>query len=1008
MFEADTLERKALHADVLSRMFGSVEPEAQQMLGRYEVLRKLGAGGMGVVYLARDPELDRQVAIKLLRRRDQEGPSEDTEQRLRNEARAMARVNHAHVVHVHDVGRYGEQLFIAMEYVEGSTLTRWLEDTRTWSELLRVFIDAGEGLAAAHEADLVHRDFKPDNVLLGDDGVVKVTDFGVAVAAAVDPWETAATLRPSEADDPDAPSVVGTLRYMSPEQLRGQALDARSDQFSFCVALYEALVGQHPFARKHPGALLTAIMTAERWPLPGDHGVPRWLLKVIERGMHPKPEQRWPSMRALLDRLRDDPAVRRRRWLLGATATVGLAVGAFVVGREATLRASGDRSDEQREQARRAAACVEEGDGVDALWNDEVRARLHEGLASVDVSYAKDTADKVLPYFDAQVEAIRRAQTEACLDAQVRQVWDEELHQLATWCLDERRLELESMARELGEADERSVSQAVKAAATLLETQSCRNAHRLRLTPIPPDDPALFIDVRRQLSMASAQSLAGRYDDALATTTEALAVAEATGWPALVVAARYRHGRSLELTGSYAEAEAVLEQAYFEAARVGAVELQASIGQHLAFTVGDRSRRHDEGILWGKHTAVALDALQEPEDGLRRAMLDGTLGVIHGLAGDFAEATRLLTRNLAHLEALFGPDHPELISALNNQANIHQGTGALERSQALHERALAIVTASLGPEHPQIAVTLSNLSIVHQRRGAYREAIEATERAIDILESALGAEHPTVASALTGLGNVYLETGDYAQAISIFERARVLFENSVGEDHEITGRLLNNLAIAHEELGEYDEAIELTERALAIKEVTLGSDHPEIATTLNNLASARWAIGEREQARRLFERSLAIREATLGPEHSDVAGSLSGLAGVLRAEGEPERARALLDRALGIQREALGAEHPKVAILLVGLAQLDLDAGSADRAIVRLERAVSIHTAALGPDHHDVAEAQFLLARALWDAPAGKGRDRTRARDLARRAVDGVHPPEARAEIERWLDSHGP
>ncbi len=1006
LFESDTLGRKALHADVLLRMFGSVEPELQQLLGRYEVLRKLGSGGMGVVYLALDPELDRQVAIKLLRRRDREEHSEDIELRLRNEARAMARVNHTHVVHVHDVGRYREQLFIAMEYVEGSTLTRWLEHTRSWSECLRVFIDAGEGLAAAHEAELVHRDFKPDNVLLGDHGVVKVTDFGIAVA--MDPWGTTAELSPSQTDESSSPSIVGTLRYMSPEQLRGEPLDARSDQFSFCVAFYEALAGHHPFPNKHPGALLTAIMASDLRSIAPEHGVPRWVLTAIERGMAPDPEQRWPSMRSLLDQLRDDPAVKRRRWILGSTAAVGLAVGAFIIGREATRRAEPDPAEIQREEARRTAACVEEGNQIDAQWNAEARARLHEGLASVDVSYAKDTADAVLPYFNAQAEAIRGAQTEACIDARVRQVWDEELYQRATWCLGERRLELESLASELAEADEQSMRKAVTAAAALVETQSCRDPHRLLLAPAPPDDLAAVSDVRRRLSSATAQMSAGRYDVALATATEALEAAEAIAWPVLVASARYHYGNALSHTGDFTGAEAALEQGYFEAARAGAVELQASIALSLVFKVGDRNGRHDDGLLWGKHAAIALDALHEPEDGLRRATLDGQLGVVHGLAGDLAEATRLQQRTLTHLEALLGRDHPGLIRTLNNLANVRASAGALEESGVLYERALALETTSLGAEHPQVAITLNNLSALYKRQGAYPEAIEAIERAIAILEQALGPEHSAVAGALTNLGNVYLETGDYALALATFKRARTIFEDALGEDHELFGRVLNNLAVAHDHIGEYERAVVLSERALAIREATLGSEHPEVAMTLFNLAATRWRLGEHEEASRLFERSLEIREKALGPGHADVASSLIGLAHILRATDERERARALYERALGIQEAALGRDHPDVANALLGLARLDLDAGATGHAIAWLERAVSIRIAALGPDHHEASEAQFVLAQALWDAPVDGGRDQARARELARRAADAVRDPESHAEIERWLTSRRP
>jgi predicted Ser/Thr protein kinase len=232
------LEFQRMFAEVRGRLIGSAEPVR---VGRYELRERLGAGGMGVVYAAYDAELGRRVAVKLLHETGAEGQARD---RILREAQALARLSHPNVVQIYEIGAVGRQVFVAMEFAEGLTLAQWQAQRRGWRELLAVYVDAGRGLAAAHAAGLVHRDVKPENVLVGADGRVRVLDFGLArgVAEAIEPGPAAthdALLAPITATG----AVMGTPAYMSPEQWRGEPTDARSDQFSFCVALYAAVHG---------------------------------------------------------------------------------------------------------------------------------------------------------------------------------------------------------------------------------------------------------------------------------------------------------------------------------------------------------------------------------------------------------------------------------------------------------------------------------------------------------------------------------------------------------------------------------------------------------------------------------------------------------------------------------------------------------------------------------------------------------------------------------------------
>jgi serine/threonine protein kinase len=269
-------------------------------VGRYVVLEKIGGGAMGVVYAAQDPQLDRKVALKLLRPGLGRGESGDAVRaRVAREAKAMARLSHPNVVTIFDVGTFLAQPFIAMEFIDGTTLRERMTLSRpAWQEALRLYLLAGAGLAAAHGAGLVHRDFKPDNVLVGDDGRVLVTDFGLARPSGADGVEAPAVI--GEPNLTRAGAIVGTLAYMAPEQLRAEPVDHRADLFSFCVALYEGLHGKRPFAGKTPQEQYAAIA---RGAPAADGRVPAAVRDVVLVGLRLRPEDRFPSMQALLDAL---------------------------------------------------------------------------------------------------------------------------------------------------------------------------------------------------------------------------------------------------------------------------------------------------------------------------------------------------------------------------------------------------------------------------------------------------------------------------------------------------------------------------------------------------------------------------------------------------------------------------------------------------------------------------------------------------------------------------------
>jgi formylglycine-generating enzyme required for sulfatase activity len=302
------------------------------LIRRYVVLQQVGSGGMGVVYAAYDPDLDRKIALKLLRPTDAQPASDHHKQRLLREAQAIAKLSHPNVVAVHDVGEFEGQVFLAMEFLGGGTLRSWLAARpRPWREIVAMFVQVGRALAAAHEASLVHRDFKPDNVILDKEGRPRVVDFGLAQVGAQPPErEPVEPVHPTGQVDARLTrtgALVGTPAYMAPEQFMGGVIDARTDQFSFSVALFEALYGERPFEGEGLVALAASVVGGKRKTITGKARVaPAWVRALVLRGLASEPDARWPSMKALADKLADDPAVRRVRRLW-----IGAAVGAVLL-----------------------------------------------------------------------------------------------------------------------------------------------------------------------------------------------------------------------------------------------------------------------------------------------------------------------------------------------------------------------------------------------------------------------------------------------------------------------------------------------------------------------------------------------------------------------------------------------------------------------------------------------------------------------------------------------------
>jgi eukaryotic-like serine/threonine-protein kinase len=935
-------------------------------VGRYTILRKLGSGGMGVVHAAYDPRLDRQVALKLLNHAPDgatEGGSEaPAQRRLLREAQAMARLAHPNVVTVHEVDTHGDQVFMAMEYVDGQTLSQWMKDegVRPWQEVRRIFVEAGRGLAAAHAAGLIHRDFKPDNVMLGKDGRVRVMDFGLARAAG-GPEETARA--PVPGVDPGSDSrplsekvtrtgaTLGTPAYMSPEQHLGLAADERSDQFSFAVALYQGLYGERPFPGKTAGQLAFSVTQGEMCSPPANIDVPGWLHGTVLRALAVKPEERWPTMESLLEALQRDATSGRRRILLYAI------VGSVVVGAAGvTLVRSGDA----------AVTCDEARQSLVGVWDAERKQALRQAFEASDSPAASGSLESTVDLLDAYAEAWTRQRVAACEATHVAHVQSPALLDLRTACLERRRHELDALVEVLVEAQTPTIERSVQAAAGLSPVQACADLDGL-LAQVPlPDDERTRTAVealRQRLSRAKALEVAGQFEASLDIATPTVQSARELGYRPVEAEAGLRLGWALARAGRYPEAEEALVAAYRAARAGGDHPTAAEIQAMLTWLVGEAMNRHQEGLRWG------LDAMADVEHLGRGSLI-----------------------------------HAQL---LTNLGSVFTRLSKFEEAAEHHRQALAIYDASFEKNHPRTAAVLNNLAIAELEGGHTAAAVQTHRSALEMRERLHGENHPDVATSLNNLGNALRRMGKVQEALRAQERALEIREKSLGADHPRVAGSLGSLAIAYAEAGRLDEALEKFREATRRFENAHGENHIEVASSLSNLAQALTMAGQLDEAMETQERALQIRSKTVGPKHPATADSHASIGEILATQGKVAEALGHYEKALAIVETSLSEDHPRLATALIRVASTKTELGRPREALQDLERALEIVESKEG-DPRQVAEVKFHLADALWQA----GRDRHRARALAAQseaiyADQGPGSKQALETVQTWRAAHG-
>jgi len=835
------------------------ERAAGARIGRYEIRELIGAGGMGTVFRAHDPHLGRDVALKLLHP-GYADPSALAEAsgRLVHEAQVLARLSHPNVVAAYDVGVTGEgAVFLAMEFVDGVSLRQWLAEPRSQAEIVRVLIAAGHGLVAAHASGVLHRDFKPANVMVSPDARVRVIDFGLARAAGL--AALAASERPSPAPAlrartgrarlardsgaaqastrTCASSGVGTPGYISPEQLLGQAIDARSDQFSYAVTAFVALTGQHPYPDSLAAAASAtaddetpAVLQSARqaWPLT----TPRALRRVVDRGLSPNAEERYPSLGAMVHALERASAPRRR-------AAVALALGALAV--SATAVGSLRRSSAD------LAVCEVNQVAFAGVWDAALRARVEQRFRATRHQNALETFGLIsrrLDGFEHQWRAMRQASCEATL---VRGEQPERVMALRAACLDRALAGTKALVGVLVDADAASMDRLASAAPASLAP--CADpAALLSVAAALPEDPSLRAKIEEVgvgLAINRALITASRGPEALEQAQSMLELARLTEHPPAIAAATAQLGRAYNRMPSPSQSalgEDLLNESIRLAAAAGDDRLVAATSSFLLFRISyGQTRVQEAEAMLPAVEALVERAGNRPED--RMNLLMGRYAILfrrYQLEG----AMLALEEVIRLAEDAEGEFKRLGVIAAAEVGHVYTELERFAEAEVVEQRAADGMRRLFGANHPQMMTALGNLSIVQSKAG-HREQALASIAEYQRIAALMPPDEPRLKYLEFAESRVWRITGDCAQAVPLLRKALERFTAADGPDHPQTTNVINDLGVCLAATNQVSEGIAFLERALANRRH--GND-PAVAEAAFALAKVSWEVPE-ERAR---------------------------------------------------------------------------------------------------------------------------------------------------------------
>jgi len=895
-------------------------------IGRYAILRKLGQGGMGVVYVAFDENLDRKVAIKVLRgelSRDDRGRA-----RMLREAQALARLSHPNVVQVHEVSQWNDHDYVAMEFIAGQTLDHWLAaKPRGAREVLEVMVQAGRGLEAAHAANLVHRDFKPANLLLGNDGRARVLDFGLArtvserepdapvprTTEAVETAEhSAGQLSCSDSDLGGATvgssafdklltvsgAVLGTPAYMAPEQHLGEPATALSDQFSFCVVLYEALYGRRPFKAKSRTEYAVRVTEGDIEAAPVKSGVPVWLRRVLVRGLAPVPADRWPSMAALLAELGRDRTRTGRRIVVATGLLAALGVALSISSNEPKI-------------------CEANG-GLDDLWGASQRDAVRVAFANTGMP----EADAVLEYtqrsLDGYAQDMLAARVGACEARWVGRSQTDAQLELRTACLDQRQRELGAVVGVLADADRDVVLHAPELVAGLGDIGLCARVELLEAgTPVPKDADAVeaIARVRRVIAQAHAAREVGRIAEGQSLTAGAWRAAEQLGFEPLLGELHYLKGRNARLARDLVGARGHLVEAVAIAHGHQSHELAAQAWLHLALLEAESGGAPDRSLEF----SLASAAIERLDDARYAALIAYARGSALLNAGKPKQALPVFDEALILAESGFVGSEREFSDILVARSAALAAVGRTGDARA----DLARVVTKRGSLSSAQVNALFNLAVIEIDNGELDDGERDMRAAIRGYEALFGPGFEAIGHGRLALAQIALSRDEVAQAEALSKDALTILD----ADHIDHDWALDGLASAQARGGDLEAAEHTLRRAIAASERTKPNDRTRQAYLRGRLGGVLSDRGATDEAIVEFDWAVTQLEQDEVDAPLDLATVLLRRGETRLAQGQALLALSSFEQAVALAPRDCGAAwlagHARVG-LADALNQLDL------------------------------------------------------------------------------------
>ncbi len=950
-------------------------------VGRFLVLGPLGAGGMGDVFEAYDPRLERKIALKVIR-----GQGQPFRLRLLQEARALARLSHPNVISVYEAEAEDDHLFIAMELVRGVNLRQWLlRQEPTKRSIARVFAEAGRGLHAAHLAGMTHGDFKPENVMIGDDGRVLVADFGLARTE--DFSEESSSTNVGDAALSTHTRQGGTPAYMAPEVAAGKSGTPKSDQFSFCISLYEALTGSRPSPLD--GELEVALPTA----------VPAALSRALHSGLASSTADRSGNMSVLISALEQFSGDRRRnRRILGGTLALGLALG--------SIGALGlfDGSSSQQ------PSLCESGSGLFAkVWNDSIAAKVEERFNASGRKHASDTSTYLHKHIDQYREHWLDAYKNTCEATHVRGDQSAELLDQKMSCLGDRLVSLDALAKQWStSATPQAVDRALTAVAELPALALCNDPHEVAVR-YPAQTKELADSnkaLHRQLAKADALYASGQTTQAMQLATDVAEEAKLTKPLGIRIAALKRLA---ELNSEIDQPRARQHwQRVLEEASVGGMPWAAADAAIALYL--HRAQYEDDMVGAAAMRPIIQSIVDLSGRATTRAYYWANVGNVKLTDRKEADAIPFLQQAIEVYEseiAKNGSDRILMVLARGKTslslARAHSHLGQFETATKAMNAAQHAYEEVYPSTHPGMSYLLRENAALHARQGKREEAVVLLKEALSLLDFPEKSTHHLTASLQGQLGEVLISLGRAKEARRYLELALADMQQRLGTHAAFTLNTQITLATALRSLGVLDKAEELLRDAIAIQSERLGNDDAALSYPLNALGNLLVAREDMSGAAAQYRRVVQIYERAYGAHHPSLSIVLGNLGAVFLEMSRYDDAEVSCKRSLAIAERAYGAAHPDLAYHLTCLGEALLGQGQSKAAQNLLGRALRLQEGqTVRPE--EAAATLFALARALVRT------SNKRSLRLARQAslLLSTEPAdsELRRKVSRWLSRH--